>query len=206
MAGGVWRQLLSALQFLGLIDSQKVTKDAIGKLVKAHGTPEWAKMVKDLVLPAYDQIVDGLPLDRATSQQLEKCFREHGKVDGQMADKCIRFYLHALKDAGVKYSALFLIRKDRSGKKSKPRTKPLPNGSARLPKPEQKAQPDTWDENSDDQAEPVAVALHSYPLYFKGKPTGVVRIPEELDNEDLKVIELTLSVIKAYAAQKPAAG
>jgi hypothetical protein len=203
MAGGVWRQLMSALQFMGLIDQQKVVKDSLGKLVKSHGTPEWGKAVKEYALPAYERIVDGLPLDRATSQQLEKCFRDQGKVDGQMLDKCIRFYLHGLKEAGVKYSGLFLIRKDRTARKPRPlKTKASPNGSGTTPKPDPTTDPSpSADGDADDTHDDTFI---SYPLHFKGKSAGVIRVPKKLDSEDVMLIKLTVPLIEAYAAQKAA--
>jgi hypothetical protein len=205
MAGSLWRQLASALQFLGLIDPHKVVKDAMGKLVKSHGTGEWAAAVKSYVLPAYAGIVDGLPLDRATSQQLEKCFRERGHVDGQMLDKVIRFYLHSLREAGVKYSDHLAIRKDRGTKKprapkqksSDPPTRESANGRDQDGRTKKKKS--TVESPDEDIAPP---GTKRFPLYFKDKADGMILVPDELDNDDLKVIELTVSVIKAYAGQK----
>jgi hypothetical protein len=208
MAGGAWRQLTSTLQFLGLTDAHKVTKESFGKLVKAHGTAEWPATLKAHVVTAYAPIVDGLPLDRATSQQLEKAFRERGHVDGQMLDKAIRFYLHALREAEVKYSDLLAMRKDRPARKpraAKPKAAEQNGSAGAKTGTGAKAHASKGGGEPPVADEPIPPGTIRFPLYFKGKVPGSILVPDQLDNDDLKVIELTVSVIKAYAAQNKAA-
>jgi hypothetical protein len=200
MAGGLWRQLTSSLQFLGLIDHAKVTSDALAKLVKASGTSDWKKAVVDHVLPAYAAITEGVPIDRASSGQLEKGFRTVGGVDGQMLDKAVRFYLHALKDAGVRYSDHLAMRKDRGGPKKPRQTKPKSDDpKTRRPSNRREDGKDYKDDESGN-----GTGLISFPLFFKGKPVGAIQVPEDVDADDIKLVELQVSVIKAYAAQKVA--
>jgi hypothetical protein len=200
MAGGVWRHLTSALQFLGLLDSQKVVKDALGKLVKAHGTPEWGAAIKECLLPAYAKIVDGLPLARATSGQLEKCFKGTGNVQGQMLEKAIRFYLHALKEAGVKYSDHLMMRKGKTVKAGGSKQKSAKIKTAAVA--EEKTDKDTETNHSEKLKGGAPQGMISFPLHFKGKPAGEIRVHKDLNNEDVALIELTVNVIKAYAGQK----
>jgi hypothetical protein len=206
MAGGLWRQLTSAMQFLGLINGSKVAQESLGRLVKAHGSPEWKGAVSAYVLPAYAKIIGELPIASATAGQLEKCFKEEGHVQGQMLEKSMRFYIHALKEAGVKYSSYFTTRREKSIRKTagtgkgNPKKKDEPtvagNGESEHPTAANKSPPAQGAEDSS-----IPAGLIEQRLFFKGKPTGCIRVPADLTVEDCKVIELTLAVLKAYAEQ-----
>lgn len=205
MAGGLWRQLTSALQFLGFINTNKVTQEAFRRVVKAYGTLEWKRAVSEYILPAYTKIIGDTPIDTATSGQLEKRFREHGKVDGQMLEKCVRFYLHALKDAGVKYSDYLAMRRKKTtskrvggnGKKHGKKDQPFKE-DAIAGQPDNPGNGIAHREQIDDATSPGLIEQR---LFFRGKPTGCIRVPKNLTEDDCKVIELTLAVLKAYAAQ-----
>lgn len=118
MSGATQSHLRSAMRFLGLIDSNNVVTDSLRRLVKAYGKEDWASALSD-VLGAYNAVVDGVELDTGTATQLRDAFRINGKVDGQVGDKAIRFYLTALKSAGLTVSPHF----DRRGTKTAGRTK-----------------------------------------------------------------------------------
>jgi hypothetical protein len=201
MAGGVWRQLTSALQFLGFINASKVVQDVFKATVRAYGSPEWKGAVSSHVLPAYAKIIGDLPLGNATAGQLEKRFRENGKIDGQMLEKCIRFYIHALREADVKYSSYFAMRRKRAISKragaNKANRKKRDDASA------DNGHRDQTDKTSSGEqpGENPPAGLIEQRLFFKGKPTGYIRVPADLTEEDCKVIQLTLEVLKAYAAQ-----
>jgi hypothetical protein len=199
MAGGLWRQLLSALQFLDLIDADKIVQDRFGELRKAYATEQWAQKVKECVLPAYSKIVKDLPIERASGGQLEKCFKDNAGVDGQMGDKAIRFYLYALREGGVKYSDHLGIRKSK-GTKRAATTRTKPAQSNVKPK-EATVQVGT---NGADKSDPPPKGTRDFPLFFKGGRDGLIRVPNDLNADDCKMIELSIPLIQAYAAQQAA--
>lgn len=203
MAGGLWNQLVSALQFLGLVKANKEAEDSLSKLVKSHGTPEWKVAVKDFLLPPYKRIIGDLPIESATTGQLEKRFHENGRVDGQLLEKSIRFYLHALKDGGVKYSSYLGMRRDKgqSRKASANKRKKAKDGA-----PIENGQDPKKMQRQEQPDEMPPSGLIEQRLYFKGKPAGCIRVPENLSVEDCVVIELQLAVLKAYASQGAAEG
>jgi hypothetical protein len=204
MAGGLWRQLTSALQFLGLINQDKETQEIFKKIVKAHGSPEWKAAVATYVLPSYAKIVENLPIENGSMAQLEKCFKDHAKVDGQMLQKCIRFYLHALKESGTKHSTYFVVRQDkattkRNGTANARRKKNDELSETRAQRePPPKAEQDPAKRPEEDRTPSGQFELK---LPFKGKLAGCIRVPDDLTEEDFLVVKLTLEVLKAYATQ-----
>jgi len=140
------------------------------------------------------KILEDVPLERATIGQIEKAFKERGHVSGQMADKSIRFCLHAHKEAGIKYSDLLSMRKNGSAS-GKPRT-PKPKVE-KAKKPE-----DVKGETKGKDAEEPPNGTIRYPIYFKNKSAGWIQVPEGLNPEDLKVFSLTVDLVKAYAGGK----
>ena len=202
MAGGLWRQLTSALQFLGLINASKVTQEGLRKLVKAHGTAEWKKVVHDCVLPAYAKIVLDTPIENATPGQLEKRFRELGKVDGQMLQKSMRFYLHALKESGVKYSDHLAMRQQRmTGRKAAASRKKQKREDQSAATNGVSAAVENGGEPRGQKESECPAGLIEQRLFFRGKPTGLIRVPADLSEDDCRVVALTLEVLKAYAEQ-----
>ena len=115
MSGGMWRSLVSGLRFLKLIEDDGKATEKFYKLVKAHGGNEWPSAVKQYVIPAYNPVIGDMPLENATVAQLDARFRAHSKIDGQLLRRAERFYLHALRVAGSKFSPLFAMRRESSG-------------------------------------------------------------------------------------------
>src|SRR5439155_18804582 len=111
----------AALKFLGLTEPSGKVTTRFSDLIKVHGTAQWPMAVKECVLPAYQNIIGDLPIDKATSAQLDAKFKDKG-VSGQVLEKAVRSYLHALRAAGVKYSSYLTIRTNKpSGGKIKKR-------------------------------------------------------------------------------------
>lgn len=96
-------QVQSALKFLGLIDHDCKTTDALRSLVEVYETDEWLVKLKALVPKCYARIVGDLVLMDATQNLLDEKFAAAG-IKGQMALKSVRFYLAALSAAGIPYS------------------------------------------------------------------------------------------------------
>lgn len=190
MNGSLWRQVTSALQFLGLIDSEKTVSTDLEELAAAHGTEQWAIAVKEHVLPAYAGLVDELPLENATQGQLNKCFREKGSVDGQMLSKCVRFYVHALKESGEKFSPHFSLRKESS------------NGTRKRKASRKKTTKNKPDEDQSPPINPVErntpTGMIDFPIPM-GDVTGHIRVRGDLTMEQFPMVEAMLNAVKVLA-------
>ncbi|MBI1349183.1 hypothetical protein GC163_23180 [bacterium] len=100
------RQLKSALRFPGHIDVSGVVQSSFNTLVKAHGTDGWPEAVLVNVVKPYHRVTANLPINNATAAQLSECFRNSG-AQGQVVDKAVRFWLHAMKEAKQQFSPFF---------------------------------------------------------------------------------------------------
>lgn len=112
MSGQTRGALVSCLKFLGLImaDEDHTATPILASLVGSIETEKWPTELGALVVAAYDPIVRDLNLTNATGGQLAEAFRKQGQVEGQVLEKCMRFFLSALDEAGLKYSQLFKTR------------------------------------------------------------------------------------------------
>ncbi|OWY73411.1 hypothetical protein B7486_03460 [cyanobacterium TDX16] len=107
ISGGNQGALLSALTFLKLINTGGVVTEKMRALVTAYGTDQWSDSLVEVLGSAYDPIIGDLDIDTATYKQLSDAFKQRGGVDGQMLDKCIRFFLAAWNSTGSTLSPHF---------------------------------------------------------------------------------------------------
>jgi hypothetical protein len=99
----------------------------LSNLVHSEGAQR-EQALKDILIPAYPFLFkDGLELERATHRQLEERFTQIGAT-GDTLRKCVAFFLHAAKGAGLKVSPHFKkVRGPRTGAaKSKRKEPPIP--------------------------------------------------------------------------------
>lgn len=111
MSGSGRSQLMSALRFLRLIDSNASVQNGLRDLVEAYGTDTWTKVLYDTLREPYREIVEELDISAGTDAQLQKSFKDNANVEGNMQINSIRFYLAFMNEAGVPYSPHFGIRK-----------------------------------------------------------------------------------------------
>src|SRR5262249_12429516 len=147
-----------------------------------------------VIEPAYAPIVGDLNIKSGVLTKVREKFKQNTKYDGATLDKAIRFYLKALKATGAEVSPHFFP----------PKTRRAPsNGHARTEQqgqtPEKPKEP-KHDPTNTKEKQGGEDGLIDYPLHFRGKPSGCIRVPENLSAQDCKVIELTLAVLKQYAA------
>lgn len=208
LSGGVQSHLMVALRFLGLIGPKGETVDKLQKLCAAFGKPgEWQTELKLVVESAYSSIIGTHDIARLSDKQLEDAFKAGAAVEGSMLARATRFYLQALTDAKVTISPYLLNRKKRqAGKRQGPKlpksVQAASNGEERATTPT--APVATGGGSEAPKANEAPAGTIPFPLYFKGKSQGAIYVPETLNDEDVKLIELTVSVIKAYAASKAA--
>ena len=185
-------QVQSALKFLRLVDSAGNTTKSLRELVAAYETSGWNDSLSDLVRESYQDITSELDLDNATQHQLDERFKAAG-VNGQMLLKSVRFYLATLSAAGLTYSPHLNARRRGavSSRKKNAGPKPPTTKITQLKSDPAPATPEIK----------IPEGTQSYPLYFRGKASGMIVVPEDLSLADCKVIELQLAVLRAYAGE-----
>ena len=112
-SGSTGTQLMTALRFLGLIDSDGIPQTRLRQLVSAKGAQR-SEVLKQIAYSAFDFLSDrSLDPEVATYAQLEKAFYNSYQVTGDVTRKCIKFLISLESDAGVPLSA-FIMKKSRN--------------------------------------------------------------------------------------------
>ena len=100
-SGSTGTQLMTALRFLGLIDSDGIPQTRLRQLVSAKGAQR-SEVLKQIAYSAFDFLSDrSLDPEVATYAQLEKAFYNSYQVTGDVTRKCIKFLISLESDAGV---------------------------------------------------------------------------------------------------------
>jgi hypothetical protein len=181
MSGQMRGALTSCLRFLNLVDSARHVTPNLKPLVDAFGTDQWKEALLQVVVDAYSEITDGLDLDHATGGQLNEHFREKGGVDGQVLEKCVRFYLSALDASGVTYSPHFKTRGAKTVRKS--------NGPK--PKVRKSKQGDLPDDEvlTVDTSKLAADGLVPFVVSFPDKAAAKFFLPKNITEDDWTLID-----------------
>ena len=115
-------EILSALRFLGCIDAKGNTLKPLESLKNSLDDDTWQKTFRAVLTKTYQPVLNDVNVSNGSGKQLQDAFKSYTKADGFMLARYIRFYLAALKDAGVEYSPHFKVPKS-SVKKKKPASK-----------------------------------------------------------------------------------
>jgi hypothetical protein len=110
MSGTARSQLISALKFLDLIDTDGITQDSLKKLADSYNSEQWKPDLAQFIGNSYRRVTGDLNMDTATPAMLRDRFRNNGGVDGGTVESAMRFYLTALKEAGVQFSDHLVVR------------------------------------------------------------------------------------------------
>jgi hypothetical protein len=103
-SGVVGTQLLTALRFLELIDEKNQPTERLRQLVAAYGTGDWAQTLLTILREEYAPMF-GLDLGAASSSHFSETFRKAFPPGSDaVSQKCIGFFLGAVKDAGIALS------------------------------------------------------------------------------------------------------
>lgn len=184
-AGSVARQLVLALKYLGLIQSNGITTDRLRKLAAAYNTPAWKDQLAQLINDSYLPVVGNLDIDNGTPKQLQDAFRAAG-TDGVVMQRAIAFYLSALREAGLSFSPHFAekVRRPKSDKprkaKANDQNEPEKNGDAGM-------QP------------PAAAGMARFNFPIPGLPAATIIIPSDVSSDDWEMIH---SMVTAYITRK----
>ena len=107
-SGSSGTQLMTALRFLGLIDSNGTPLTRLIQLVSTRGS-ERSDILKQISYSAYNFLIDrSFDPQVATYAQLEKAFYSAYDVTGDVARKCIKFFIELESDAGTSLSPLLM--------------------------------------------------------------------------------------------------
>jgi hypothetical protein len=177
---------MSCLRFLGLIDDKDHVSDKLRSLVKAYKTDTWQQTLASVINDAYRNIIRDIDLQTGTDAQLDISFRKYGNVDGQMLDKATRFYLYFLKEAGVKYSPFFGVRKP-AGKRSG-------NGKSTSKKAGTPKNDPLLDEDEDDELpdDSTGGKIERFRFPIRGKGHGIIVFPAEMNKNDWMTVRAML--------------
>jgi len=112
-SGSTGTQLMTALRFLGLIDSNGMPMTRLRQLVSAKGAQR-PEILKQIAYTSFD-FLSARILDPqvATYAQLEEAFYNTYQVTGDVARKCIKFFVSLESDAGVPLST-FIMKKSKT--------------------------------------------------------------------------------------------
>ncbi len=173
-SGSVINEILSAMRFLGLIDTGKgVPTPQYNDFVmatEAERKVAWVKILKEPY--AFIFKADNFDIERATGQQVNDLFRARN-VNGSTLSRAIAFFLSAAKEAGIKVS---------------PSVKPPPvqKNTVAKTKKEKDSTPSADDPPND--RNPASLqppeGVHRFELPIPGKASVIVWIPKELDGDD----------------------
>ncbi|HLG08407.1 MAG TPA: hypothetical protein VI409_07035 [Gaiellaceae bacterium] len=131
-SGGYGPQIVYALKFLNLIDSENRPNNALAELV--HDLDDRPAKLRDRWMQHY-RAAFALDLGTATMSQLEEVFRDHYGVTGDTRRKAIVFFLHGAEFAGLQIGSHLVRSRGVAAAKRKPGAgKRRPTRSA-APKP-----------------------------------------------------------------------
>lgn len=208
MSGATQSNIRVALTFLELTDSDGKPTDALRRLVSSLGrSEEWKDSLRGVIMSAYAPLTSDLSVEAGTADQLWKCFREHGNVRGSTLSRAVRFFLAALREAGVSHSPYF---------KAPPRPRPAKTqqevgGSAEtVETPENREPPRAATDNSpavpsvenDHGNELPAWRSHLFRLPNYVDPVEV-RAPKRITKEEWELIHIFMSGTIRLAHTEP---
>jgi hypothetical protein len=94
-SGAEQGQIVSGLKFLGLIDKDGITQQALRDLVsKPPGSPDEKAFMSELIRSRYSEIFDSLDVKSATPKQLEDAIANYGPT-GATKGRAVRFFIKA---------------------------------------------------------------------------------------------------------------
>jgi hypothetical protein len=111
-SGSTGTQLMSALRFLNLIDSNAVPTSQLKELVGARG-PVRSEILKKISQESFTFLMSNtFESEKATYGQLVEVFNDVYQVDKDVCRKCIKFFSEMANDAGLLLSP-FITKKSK---------------------------------------------------------------------------------------------
>jgi hypothetical protein len=114
-SGSTGTQLMSALRFLSLIDSNGVPTSHLKELANARGAVK-GEVLRRISQESYSFLEsNAFDPEKATYKQLEEVFNDFYAVDRDVARKCIKFFIELASDSGISLST-FITKKSKNSK------------------------------------------------------------------------------------------
>lgn len=181
--GSTAAQLTAALRYLKLIDESNKTTQLLTDLVNAYDTPQWGQAMRSVMTPAFEPILLDLKLETSTFGMLRERFSNWG-AEGQVLDKCVRFFESAMTESGIALSPHILNRPRSKPDRAKTKTKRTRDDMA-------------GGNDGDDLSAPTGTVRFSVPI--PEKATATLTLPSDLEEEDWGMID---EMIRAYVKRK----
>jgi hypothetical protein len=121
ISGSTRNQLISGLRFLGLVNENNELSPELETLKEAETPEEWKPRLASLLREAYAEIMEH-DLTRISPGHLVEEFKKQYNAKDEVNRKCVTFFLHAAKDAGIELSPRVL-----KFTRSAPRRSPTPS-------------------------------------------------------------------------------
>jgi len=103
-SGSVGTQLLGALHFLGLIDSNNIPTARLKELISRRGSQR-NDILRQTTTDAYVFILgNNFDAQKATYDEIDELLHRNFQLTDDVARKCIKFFLSLAQEAGVKVS------------------------------------------------------------------------------------------------------
>ncbi len=151
LSGSTGVQLVGALRFLGLVDAVGMPTNQLRELVAAKGAHK-VEILKKICSESFVFLLgNSFNPQQATYSQLEEVFSDMYQVGGDVARKCIKFFIEIAGDAEVPLSP-FITKKSRTvhgtstGKKSSKKAIVRTNQNLPVPQPVEIIPRQSWRE------------------------------------------------------------
>ena len=134
-SGSTGIQLVTALRFLSLVDESNAPTETLVQLVQADRERKRSQL-RAILEQAYNPILKGLDLSRATPSELGERFAQAGAT-GDVGRKCLSFFVASAAEAGLPLSSFILERAKprlaaRARRRAPRRREPSPSSPGRL--------------------------------------------------------------------------
>lgn len=183
MSGSMRSWLMTALRFLDLVDSNGVVQPKLHNLISAYKSEGWQDTLKDVISDAYVDVVGDVDLDSGTSAQLYEAFRKRGNVDGQLLEKAVRFYLAAVKEAGMTVSPHFATR---------PRRKKVVRRKKKASQKQGGKHSNEADDENEDEIDHDPATTARFEIPIPDKDSAIIVLPRDIEDQDWDMVKAML--------------
>jgi hypothetical protein len=197
LSGADHGALISALRYLGLVDSERRATQAYCDLIEDSKQPEkFRESLMALLDEKYKTILTKVDLERGTISELERAFKDAGVSQGQMLTKTCRFFIKAYTE-GAGFTNM-------SPHITKP--KPKARTASKSINPENKGR-GRGGKSTENPISPTEKQSDAIPDGFARMPIpgladGFIQYPLDLTVAQCTLLEGAVAFLKVYATGK----
>lgn len=191
MSGFSKAGVTSTLKFFSLIDSNSKTTNNLKEIVDACDTDKWTDAVKNILVPAYADIIGDLKLNSAIRKELDEKF---GDATSAMKGRFIRFYLPMMQDTGEQISPYLTARQNKPRKRSPRKTTRKKRDTAQQDiNRRNESRPPSQDSTPKD--------MFDQPIPIGADNKSFIRVPRNITNGQFELVKAAVNVIEQMANQ-----